>query len=236
MVVSHCHLRRVCVCVCRARCRLGHGRHAMKGPGTPSIDRRGPGVMVYGFEVSREWVYGGGHGHDDLLVGHGCGDLRMGRPRGGHGFDGRGIRDHDFGGMYRSDGCGGNEVIQTRPRTYKPLRRLGEMDVFDYCRMEEARNSSHTCYDDHSPWQMRSVHGCGVNEGWDNRHTHHHHGAHLRKSVFRGRGEGAAQDSPIPNPRQSLRHRRSRLRNLRSLEEGRPHWTAWEAELFNGNG
>ena len=106
--------------------------------------------------------------------------------------------------------------------------------------MEEARNSPHTYYDDHIPWRMRSVRGCDASEGWDNRHTHHYHGMYLKESVFHSRSEGDAQSSPIPNPRQSLRHRsrprRSRLRNLRSREEGRPRWSAWEAELFNGNG
>ena len=83
---------------------------------------------------------------------------------------------------------------------------------------------------------MRSFRVCDASEGRDNRHTHHHRGTHLKKSVFRGHGEGDAQGSPIPNPRQSLRHRsrpsRSRLRNRRSLEKGRPRWSAWEAELF----
>ena len=77
----------------------------------------GRGGWVCGFEMSRGCDRGGGNGDEHLLVGHGGGDLRLGRPRGGHGFDDRGVRDHSFWEMYRSDGYGGTKVVQTRPRT-----------------------------------------------------------------------------------------------------------------------
>ena len=211
---------------CRTRYRLCNSRHAVEGLGSLSVDRRDLGARVCGLEMSR-----GGYRSGRL----GCGDRNMGRVGGGLGFDDRGIRDHGFWEMYRYDGCCGTTVVHTRPRTDTPLRCLGETFLFGNCRIEEARNGSHIYHDDRSLWRMRSVRGRGANEGRDNRHTHHHHSARLRKSVFRGRGKEGADRSPNPNPRQSLRLC-SRPSSRRTLEEGRPHWTDWEAELFNGKG
>ena len=165
---------------CHAHYHLGNRRHAIESPGTLYIHRSGPSKRVYGFEVNRRGDRCDGYGKEHLLAGQESRSLRMARARGGHDFDDRGIHGHSSWETYPSEGCGGQTVFSSCRRAHTPLRSRGVTCFCDHCRMEEARNSFHTYYDDHSPWRMKTVRGCGANEGRDNRHTHQHRGARLR--------------------------------------------------------